>query len=200
MKSSIANATLVADEFFMKSSPIHDAAMRLAKRLNEMEMPFAIAGALAVNAHGHKRLTADVDILLRKEDLTRFKDRWLGLGWVDKFEGSRGVRDTVSNIGIDILLTGDFPGDGLEKPVAFPDPRHCVELDEDGVPILILSKVIELKLASAMTAPDRPRDYDDVIQLIRINELPREYGADLNPYVHEDWYRMWDASRHKDEY
>lgn len=197
---TIASVAKKADEFFMKTGPIHDAAVRIAKTLHEMDLSFVVAGALAVNAHGHRRLTSDVDILILPNDLRKFKDRWLGVGWVEKFEGSRGVRDTIHNVGIDILLAGDFPGDGLEKPVVFPDPTQCSQLDADGIPVMVLPTLIELKLASAMTAPDRPRDYDDVIQLIRINDLPREYGADLNPYVHDAWYRMWDASRRKDEY
>ena len=51
-----------------------------------------------------------------------------------------------------------------------------------------------------MTAPDRPRDLDDVIQLIRINQLPREYGGQLNPYVQAKYDELWAAAQHRDEY
>ena len=88
-----------------------------------MEIPFAIAGAMAANAHGHRRTTADVDILIRREDLQRFKARHIGRGWVDKFEGSKNFRDTINNVSIDALMVGEFPGDGLPKPVAFPEPE-----------------------------------------------------------------------------
>lgn len=59
-----------------------------------------------------------MDILIRREDLRRFKERYLGLGWVDKFEGSKNFRDTVSSVNIDALIVGEYPGDGLPKPVA----------------------------------------------------------------------------------
>ncbi|MGV3485397.1 MAG: hypothetical protein ACO1RT_13345 [Planctomycetaceae bacterium] len=200
MKTSVSEALHKADEFYMRHGPVYQAAARICKTLDEMGIPFAVAGALAVNVHGHERMTADVDLLLRPEDLKRFKDRWLGLGWTEKFPGSRGMRDAVLNVSIDILITGDYPGDGLVKPVSFPDPQGASERDANGVPVLKLEKIIELKLASGMTAPDRPRDLDDVIQLIRKNDLTRQYGESLNPYVHETWFRLWDASRRSDEY
>ena len=75
----------------MKRSPIHRAAQRITKTLSEMEIPFAIAGALAANAHGHVRTTDHVDILLQPEGLKEFKEKWLGRGWVEKFEGSKGL-------------------------------------------------------------------------------------------------------------
>ena len=51
-----------AGAYFMKQSPIHLAARRLAETMADMDIPFAIAGALAANAHGHVRTTEDVDI------------------------------------------------------------------------------------------------------------------------------------------
>jgi hypothetical protein len=69
---SILEAAKRADAFFMGTSPIHAAIERLAKAMGEMQIPFAIAGAMAANAHGHSRTTADVDILIRREDLARF--------------------------------------------------------------------------------------------------------------------------------
>ncbi len=75
MTESILQVAKRADQFFMEASPIHETMRRLSKALNEMNIAFAIAGAMAANAHGHKRTTADVDILIRREDLKRFKER-----------------------------------------------------------------------------------------------------------------------------
>ncbi len=190
----------LVDDFFMGTSAVHETVRRIATLLKDLGLPFVVSGALAVNHHGHLRATTDVDLLMRREDLAAFKERYIGLGWLNKFEGSKGFRDTITNVSVDVLIAGDFPGDGKPKPVAFPNPSAVAELDVDGIPYIQLASLIELKLASGMTAPDRPRDFDDVIQLIRKNDLPRDYGAALNPYVHEVWYRYWDASRHSDEY
>ena len=190
----------LVDEFFMGTSNVHHTLERLTKLLTGLNLPFVVSGALAVNHHGHLRATTDVDVLMRRDDLQTFKEKHIGLGWLNKFEGSNGFRDTVSNTPIDVLIAGDYPGDGQPKPVAFPDPVDVAETDSDGIPYIRLPNLIELKLASGMTAPDRPRDFDDVIQLIRKNDLSRDFGQSLNPYVQESWNRFWDASRHRDEY
>lgn len=200
MKTNLSSVLERAGAYFMKRSPIHEAARRIAQTLADMKIPFAVAGALAANAHGHVRTTEDVDILLRPDDLRAFKQAWLGRGWTEKFSGSRGVRDTIHHVNIDVILTGDFPGDGKPKPVAFPDPVEAAELDSDGMPILLLRILIELKLASGMTAPHRPRDLDDVIQLIRANCLARDYAGELNSYVRAKYDELWVAAQHEDDY
>jgi hypothetical protein len=189
-----------ADQFFKQSSPIHEAMRRLNKALNDMGISYAIAGAMAANAHGHKRTTADIDILICRNDLARFKAKHLGLGWVDKFEGSKNFRDTVCNVNVDALIVGDFPGDGLSKPIAFPDPTKVSVILGEGIPYISLKTLLELKLASGMTAAHRPRDLDDVIQLIRINLLPLEYQNELDPYVGAKYNELWNAAQVVDDY
>ena len=174
----------------MGDADVQRAAKRLAAALTEMGVPYVVCGALAVTAHGHVRVTQDVDVLLTPDGLRRFKERGLGKGWVEKFPGSKGLRDTENNVKIDVLLTGDYPGDGKPKPVRFPDPT-TVATDLGGTATITLPKLIELKVASGMTAPDRPRDLDDVIQLIRANDLPREFGDSLDPWVRAKFDELW---------
>lgn len=178
----------------MGDADVQRAAKRLSAVLGEMDLPYAICGALAVTAYGHARMTEDVDVLLTAESLRRFKERWLGRGWVERFAGSRGMRDSEHNVKIDVLLTGDFPGDGKPKPVVFPDPR-AVGVDLGGTKTIILSKLVELKLASGMTAPDRPRDLDDVIQLVRANALRRDFATELDPWVRAKFDELWEYAQ-----
>lgn len=200
MPESILDVAKRVDEFFMGTSPIHQAMQRLAKTLGEMQIPFAVAGAMAANVYGHRRTTADVDILIRRDDLQRFKQQHLGLGWVDKFAGSKNFRDAVCNVNIDALIVGEFPGDGLPKPVAFPPPEEVTEIAKDGIPYVSLKTLLELKLACGMTAAHRPRDLDDVIQLIRNNQLPLDYAESLNPYVADKFRELWQAAQITDDY
>lgn len=188
MRTSMAEVFDRAGAFFMNRSPQHDAARRITRALDAERIPYAIAGAMAVNAHGHRRTTEDVDLLMTREGLAAFKARWIGRGWVDVFAGSKGMRDTESNVKIDVLIAGDFPGDGKPKPVVFPDPS-VAEPSTDGYPVLPLRLLIELKLASAMTAAHRIQDYADAMNLIRVNALPRDYAVD--PYVAEKYAEMW---------
>ena len=188
------------DAFMMERSPVHDTMRRLAKALDDLEIPFAIAGAMAANAHGHRRTTADVDVLMRRDDLMRFKDCWLGRGWVDLFEGSKGFKDVMNGVKVDVLIVGDFPGDGKAKPVSFPEPESVREVRDESLPYLNLRTLLELKIASGMTAAHRPRDLDDAIQLIRINALREDYAEQLNPFVREKFAELWRAAQVSEDY
>lgn len=188
------------DAFMMERSPVHDTMRRLAKAFNELEIPFAIAGAMAANAHGHRRTTADVDVLLRREDLKRFKDCWIGRGWLDLFEGSKGFKDTLNGVKVDVLVVGDYPGDGKVKPISFPTPESVREVHDGNLPFLNLKTLLELKIASGMTAAHRLQDLADVIQLIRINALDQAFASQLNPFVQEKFIELWQAAQISEDY
>jgi hypothetical protein len=123
-----------------------------------------------------------VDILVTRDDLRRIQDVLTGLGYVAPFTGSKNLRDVEDGVRIEFLITGDYPGDGKPKPVAFPDPRN-VAIQRDGIYFLDLAPLIELKLASGMTHPGRLKDLADVQELIRIHKLEEAFAAKLNPYV-----------------
>lgn len=178
----------------MNRSNVHLALERLVDRLTELEIPYAIVGGLSLNAYGYQRTTDDVDVLLRPEGLESFKQACLGRGYVEKFPGSKGLRDATQNVKINVVLTGEYPGDGKAKPVAFPDPaREAVRGERFA--LLPLPTLLELKLASGMTAPHRLRDLADVIELIRVNALDEELTASLDPYVQEKYRELWRAAQ-----
>lgn len=186
-----------AERFFMKTGKVHQAALALVQRLDAGHIPYAIVGALALGAHGYERATADVDLLLTAAGLARFKALYLGRGYVEKFAGSKGMRDTETGVSIDILLSGAFPGDGRPKPVAFPEPLGAA-VEGERFRILALPKLIDLKLASGMTAPHRLKDLADVLELIRAARLPANLSATLDPYVRQKYDELWRAAQVED--
>lgn len=186
-----------AEKFFMRTGRVHRAALALAERLNAARIPYAIVGAMALGAHGYERVTADVDLLLTREGLEEFKTLHLGRGYVEKFAGSKGLRDAENGVNIDILLAGEFPGDGRPKPVSFPDPAD-VAVDGERFRILSLPKLVELKIASGMTAPHRLKDLADVLELVKAANLPAELANQLNPYVRRKYRELWRAAQTRD--
>lgn len=182
----------------MSTSNVHQALERLVDRLAQLEIPYAIVGAMALNAYGYQRTTTDVDILVRREGLETFKAEFLGRGYLEKFPGSKELRDTAHNVPIDVIFTGEYPGDGQEKPVVFPDPAEKAVRGERFA-LLPLESLIELKLASGMTAPHRLRDLADVIELVRINELPEAFAESLDPYVRDKYRELWQAAQVRDD-
>jgi hypothetical protein len=183
-----------ATRFFMGESDVQRALEKVARLLEEDGIPYAVIGAMALNAYGYRRLTVDVDLLLTSQGLEAFKAKHLGLGYVQKFPGSKGLRDTENGVPIDVVLAGEYPGDGLPKPVAFPDPADAAVRGERTA-LLPLPRMIELKLASGMTAPHRLKDLADVIEIVRILKLPVDIAAELDPYVREKYLELWRAAQ-----
>jgi len=203
LQANFEKALRTMDEFTAGEAPVQKAARKIARALDELGIPYAVAGGLAVAANGLDRQTVDVDLILTKEGLATFKDRWLGRGWVERFQGSNGLRDTENGLKIDILTTEGRPGDGKSCPFNFPHPETIGQRFGgiwSGMRMLDLRTLIELKIASWMTAPHRPRDMDDVIRLIKIHELPRAYSTGLHEYVHKEFDRLWELAQVKDPY
>jgi hypothetical protein len=182
-----------ATRFFMGDADVQHALSRLARLLDEEKIPYAIVGAMALNEYGYRRVTVDVDVLLTKAGLAAFKARHLGRGYVEKFAGSKGVRDTENGVTIDVVLSGEFPGDGKPKPVAFPDPTTAIA--GERVRLLPLPKLVELKLASGMTAPHRLKDLADVLELIRALKLEGRFEDELDPYVRPKFRELFEAAQ-----
>jgi len=187
------------DDFLMGESKVHLTLSRIVRRLDELGIDFALAGGLAVGLRGHLRLTVDVDILMTAEGVKRFKEQWLGKGYVEKFSGSKGVRDTETGVPIDFLIAGEFPGDGRPKPVSFPDPGS-IQQGDAPYRLLDLRTLIELKLASGMSAPDRLVDLADVLALIRANGLAEAFATSLDPSVREKYLELWRAAQVSSDY
>src|SRR5437868_524796 len=110
---------------FEKESAVHKALAKIIKRLDELGIPCAVVGAMAMFFHGYQRFTTDVDLLVTAEGLKEIHDRLEGLGYVPPFAGSKQLRDAESGVRIKFLVTGAYPGDGKPKPVAFPDPEEA---------------------------------------------------------------------------
>jgi len=177
---------------FEGKSAVYLTLEKITKRLKEFNVPYAVAGGMALFFHGVRRFTEDVDILVRREDLPEIHSRLEGLGYIPLFSGSKNLRDAESGVRIEFLVTGEYPGDGKPKPVSFPEPEPT-SIEKDGIRWLTLPALIELKLASGMTNPAWLKDLADVQELIRILNLPLEYREQLQPFVREKYVELWQS-------
>jgi hypothetical protein len=169
--------------FFMQDDPVHQTLRNIAASLDGLGIAYAVAGGMALGAHRVVRATVDVDILVTAEGLAALHRELEGRGYVPPFAGSRNLQDAATGVRIEFLVTGQFPGDGKPKPVAFPDPAQAgVEIG--GIRYLGLPSLVELKLASGMTGGvARMRDLADVVSLVQALDLPLDFARQLNPYV-----------------
>lgn len=181
-----------ASRFFMRTDPVHQTLRTIAAKLDELGIPYAVAGGMALVAHGYECTTTTIDVALSAHELPAVHEALAGRGYVPPFTGSRNLRDTQTGVRIEFLVTGQFPGDGQPKPVAFSDPAAAA-VEIDGVRYVGLTTLIELKLASGMTNPGRLRDLADVQELIRTLNLPREFRDSLHDYVRPKFDELWNA-------
>ena len=91
-------------------------------------------------------------------------------------------------------VAGEFPGDGRPKPVRFPDPSTVTKGD-GPYRVLDLQTLVELKLASGTSAPDRLQDLADVVALIRANALQETFADRIDPTVREKYRELWSAAQ-----
>jgi hypothetical protein len=192
MRQGGERALVEAGRFFMKDDPVHQALRKIAARLGELGIAYAVVGGMALVAHGYDRTTADVDILLTPDGLTQAPAALEESGYLPPFAGSKNLRDAISGVRIEFRVTGQFPGDGKPKPVAFPDPAK-VAIEISGIRYIGLPALLELKLASGMTNAGRLKDLADVQELIRALKLPRGTAEKLNPYVQPKFLELWGA-------
>jgi hypothetical protein len=185
--------------FFMGQAEAQQALCRLTALLEAEGLPYAVIGAFALHEYGHRRVTVDVDVLMREEDLQEFKRRHLGKGYAERVPGTGKLLDTGHGVNVGVLSTGRYPGDDRPKPIAFPDPATTAMRGERFA-LLPMPRYIEIKLASGMVAPHRGKDLVDVQELIRSAGLPIDVALDLHPWVRDKFLELWHLAQVTDPF
>jgi hypothetical protein len=166
----------------------------VARKLDEAGIQYAIAGGMAVNAHKYVRTTGDVNFLVSAEGLEKFLRAFVPSEFQRVPGRSRRFLDPTTDITFDLLVTGLFPGNGNPGPIAFPDPADVSEAIADQR-FLNLRTLVELKLAAR-----RYKDFGDVVELIRINNLDETFALQLAPTVRDDYIECLEEMRREQEY
>lgn len=172
---------------------LNDALSRLVRDLENNDIDYAVIGAVALNQYGYRRFTEDIDLLLTRKGLEDFCEKLVGRGYRPAFEGAtKKFRTTEGNVPVEVITEGEFPGDGKPKPIVFPDPSTVTEVI-DGVKTISLEKLIELKLASGISAPDRLKDLADVQEMIRLKGLDEAFSKRLDETVRAKYLELWEG-------
>jgi hypothetical protein len=176
--------------YFMGQGKLNNALAQLCADLERHRIDYMVIGAVALLAHGYPRFTEDIDLVLTREGLEAFHRELVGDSYRPAFEGARKrLRATQDNVPVEVIVAGEYPGDGRPKPVSFPEPSTA-SIEIDGVRVVTLERLVELKLASGMTAPDRLKDLADVQELIKTRGLGAGFAEELNPYVREQYLQL----------
>ena len=195
---SIADMYEEARRYFMGKGILNKTLARLSNDLEAHDIDYAVIGAAALLAHGYPRLTEDIDLVMTAKGLQKFHDELVGHGYVPAFPGAKKrLRSTIDGVIIEVMTTGEYPGDGKPKPVSIPAPAEATT-EIDGIRFVTLEKLIELKLASGISAPHRLKDLADVQELIKIRKLGADFALRLDPYVREKYLELEEAVRNSE--
>ena len=164
------NTMNVKEVFRFVAPKVRDAAITASVQLNDLGIRHALAGGLAVGAHGYVRATIDVDFLIGDEAFQHH-------GSIVAFKS--GVPIEVDGIRIDYLSPASL-GPQLEE--ALDNPNRS-----EGLAIVPIEALIYMKLAAK-----RRQDLVDVVGLIRagadvslVRSYLKRYADDLIPQFEE---------------
>jgi hypothetical protein len=179
--------------YFMGEGHLNNTLARLSSDLDDHGIDYMVIGAVALLAHGYPRFSEDIDLVMTAQGLEKFHAELVGLGYVPAFPGAKKrLKSTVDGVSIEVMTTGEYPGDGRPKPVSMPDPATA-STRIDGIKFVTLEKLIELKLASGISAPHRLKDLADVQELIKIKKLDSSFADKLDPYVRAKYIELQEA-------
>lgn len=176
---------------------INSTINNLALDLQRLNIDYAIVGGNALKVHGFSRFTSDVDVLVAKGGKEVFAQNLIGRGYTPRFEKAKSkFRNTIFGVDIDLIESGDYPGDGKPKEVAFPNPEDCsfeyVSPSGIRVKYLQLLSIIELKLASYQSLPEsRERDKLDVIELVKAAHMDEDLATKLHSSVRDTYIECY---------
>jgi len=194
-KLSVVDMYEEARRYFMGEGTLNKTLARLSSDLEQRGIDYMVIGAVALLAHGYPRFTEDIDLVMTAGGLQKFHEELVGLGYTPAFPGARKrLRSTTDNVSIEVMTTGEYPGDGKPKPVSMPAPAEA-STEIDGIKFVTLEKLIELKLASGISAADRLKDLADVQELIKIRKLDADFALKLDPYVRAKYLELEEAVR-----
>lgn len=178
----------------MHSRDIVAALEFLREALGRERIPFALLGALALRHYGYSRFTEDIDILTSPEGLERIHEALVGRGLLPRAPGLRKkLRQTQFKVNVDVVAAGDHAGSD-ESPILFPDPGDECFVERDGIRVVTLEKLIELKITSGVWG-NRDQDLVDVQKLIQANDLAEPFAEKLPGPLRSKYLELLERSR-----
>jgi hypothetical protein len=97
---------------------------------------------------------------------------------------------TNGGVAVQFLMTGDRAGSDSDVRIPAPAGELNVEVI-DGLPVLRLSRLIEMKIACGLGSPRRThKDFADVVELIAIRHLDGSFARHLHKSVRSTFRKL----------
>ena len=151
------------------------AAELASQKLREANIPHALAGGLAVGAHGYPRTTDDVDFLVGDEAFVKHEGGFVTL---------KLPLIAIGNVAIDFVSIDESKGEERQLRPAVEEPPRS-----EGVPIVPLPALVYMKLKAG-----RQKDTADLVELVKRGRVDLEemdqYLAEYAPDQLRRWQRV----------
>jgi hypothetical protein len=163
-------------------------ATQCHRLLETANLAHSICGGVAVCLHGYQRNTVDLYLIIRRIDSETVKEvlERAGLKWDDQQAEFR----SAEGVAVQFLYAGDRAGRGAE--VCLPDPEGDLNVEiVEGLPVLPLSKLIEIKIACGTGDVRRMhKDLADVVELIVTRDLDGTFARFLHKSVRKTFREL----------
>jgi hypothetical protein len=170
-----------------------DAAVQSHAALQAAGVAHAIVGGVAVCLHGYQRNTVDLDLLVRRDEQKKVRTALENQGYI--WAAAQAEFHAPSGVPLQLLLSGEKAGRDAEFVLPEPDTAG-VTVQIEGLSVLDLPRLIEIKLACGLGSPRRThRDLADVVELIAIHELDRSFARYLHKSVRPAFRKLVQQSR-----
>jgi hypothetical protein len=151
------------------------AAKLASQKLLEAEIPHALAGGLAVGAHGYPRTTDDVDFLVGDEAFEKHEGGFVTL---------KLPLIAIGNVRVDFVSIDESKAEQRQLRPAVDEPYFS-----NGVPIVSLPALVYMKLKAG-----RQKDTADLVELLKrgrvdLEEMDR-YLAEYAPEQLRRWQKV----------
>lgn len=179
----------------LHAKDIEAALTELRDRLDRLQIPFAVIGALAMRQYGYTRYTEDIDIVTTPEGLDKIHSQLVGLGIVPRATGLRKkLRETTHRVDIDVLQSGEAAG-AEGSPVEYPSPLSAsFKAAPDGIRYPTLAALMAFKIASGVWGR-RLRDLADAQELIKAAGLDESFEDELPEELQAQFRELVSSSR-----
>jgi hypothetical protein len=148
------------------------AAGLASQELRKAGIPHALAGGLAVGAHGYPRTTDDVDFLVGDEAFEKQEGGFVTL---------KLPLIAIGSVRVDFVAIDESKGEERQLRPAVEEPPRS-----DGVPIVALPALVYMKLKAG-----RQKDIADLVELLKRGSVDLEAMDDyLEEYAPEQ-IRRW---------
>lgn len=201
------------DTFGALNARIVTALHGVSQALERAAVPYAVIGAVASSAHGYRRSTGGIDVLINAEDTARAAACLPGSWSPDPahahsfVDAATGAKLFFYPSGSPIAGSGAGSGSGsgsgasgFTYPAVAPAAGGIAPVNAGGVQVAPLVPLINMRLACAQGGSHRLKDAAEVQELIRCGWLPEDLADQLHESVRGDYLRIWagEAERRRD--